>query len=196
MYKFKISDPNFLPHAACEVELNLNPGEILTIVGENGIGKSTLMHRLWQSNHNEMTFVEQKPLDIFYDRTLRTMKEVMLTARPGKIDKDFFFSLWNRFNLSQKEDRFLSSLSGGEAQALKICLTLSQESQCYLLDEPSQFLDISMKKVLSEVITELQTKQKAILLVEHDFDWIKAPARFLQLGLVDKTLKEVKTWTI
>ena len=196
MYKFKISDPHFLPHAACEVEIQLQAGEILTIVGENGIGKSTLMQRLWQSGYKSMTFVEQKPLDIFYDRSLKKIKDVMLTARRGKIDEEFFFSMWKRFNLAAKEDRILSSLSGGEAQALKICLTLSQESNCYLLDEPSQFLDVAMKKVLSGIITELQSKQKTILLVEHDVDWIKSPARFLQIGMVEGKLREVRTWTI
>lgn len=196
MYKFKISDPHFLPHCACEVELSLNPGEILTLVGENGIGKSTLMYRLWQSGLKDMTYVEQRPLDYFYDRPLSTIKNVLLKARPAKMNEEFFHSLWKRFGLEQKESRMHSSLSGGEGQALKICLTLAQESPFYLLDEPSQFLDVSMKKILGDVVSELRARQKAVLLVEHDQEWITSPARFVRLGLVDGTLKEVSAWTI
>lgn len=195
MYKFKMADPHFLPHCACDIELTVAPGEILTLVGENGIGKSTLMNRLWLTGAHDMTYVEQKPLDYFYDRPLHTIKAVLLKSRPDKIDKDFFLSLWKRFGLEQKESRLHSSLSGGEGQALKICLTLAQKAQCYLLDEPSQFLDVNMKQVLSSVLGELQEKQKSVVLVEHDKDWIKQ-ARFIQLGIVAETLKEVKSWSI
>ncbi|WP_408095368.1 ATP-binding cassette domain-containing protein [Peredibacter sp. HCB2-198] len=195
MYKFKITDPHFLPHCACDIELTLMPGEILTLVGENGIGKSTLMNRIWLTGAHEMTYVEQRPLDYFYDRPLKRIKEVLLKARGDKIDEEFFFSLWKRFGLEQKESRMHSSLSGGEGQALKIALTLAQKSQCYLLDEPSQFLDVNMKQVLSSVMSELQAKEKSVLLVEHDKEWIRR-ARFVQLGIVNETLKEVKSWTI
>ncbi|WPU66330.1 ATP-binding cassette domain-containing protein [Peredibacter starrii] len=195
MYKFKITDPHFLPHCACDVELTVSPGEVVTLVGENGLGKSTLMNRLWQTYAHDMTYVEQKPLDLFYDRPLRKIKDVLLKSRADKIDKEFFASLWKRFGLEQKETRLHSSLSGGEGQALKISLALAQMSQCYLLDEPSQFLDVNMKQVLSAVVSELQAKQKSIVLVEHDKEWIRH-SRFVQLGVVDETLKEVKSWTI
>ena len=146
MYKFQLTDPYFLPHSGCDIELSLTPGELVMLVGENGIGKTTLVRRFWEEASVSMTLIEQKPLDVFYDRSLKKIKEVFLSSQEGNISGKFFLNLWKRFGLEQKENRLHSSLSGGEGQALKICLGLARESDLYLLDEPSQFLDQSMKK--------------------------------------------------
>ena len=196
MYKFQLTDPYFLPHSGCDIELSLTPGELVMLVGENGIGKTTLVRRFWEEASVSMTLIEQKPLDVFYDRSLKKIKEVFLSSQEGNISGKFFLNLWKRFGLEQKENRLHSSLSGGEGQALKICLGLARESDLYLLDEPSQFLDQSMKKVLSEVIAELLQNKKSVLVIEHDFDWHKLPTTFIQIGMEGGTLKRTKTWTI
>lgn len=195
MYNFRITDPYFLPHSGCDIELSLNPGELVMLVGENGIGKTTLVRRFWEAASVPMTLVEQKPLDVFYDRSLKKIKEVFLSSREGKISPEFFLELWKKFGLEQKENRLHSSLSGGEGQALKICLGLSLASDLYILDEPSQFLDQTMKKVLSEVISDLIKNKKSVLVIEHDFDWHKLPTTFIQIGMEEGTLKRTKTWT-
>lgn len=195
MYNFRLKDPHFLPHAGCEIDFAILPGKIVTLVGENGIGKSTLAGRFWKSGVLNTTFIEQRPLDVFYDRPLFKIKNILLKSRDSEISQDFFLSLWERFQLSRKETRMHSTLSGGEGQALKLCLGLAQKAQCIVLDEPSQFLDQSSKQVLNEVMNELLSQGKSILLIEHDYDWLKVPNTFLELGVVDGTLKEVKSWT-
>lgn len=194
MYHFQLVDPHFLPHAGCNIDFSLNEGEITTLIGENGIGKSTLVQRFWQKREYPMTLVEQKLMDVFYDRKLKTIKELILSSRGDRLSESFFYSLWDRFGLKQKEERFQSTLSGGEGQALKLCLGLSQNAEFYLLDEPSQFLDVNMKKVLSDVLSELVQNKKSILMVEHNYDWLQRPATIIELGLVDDTLSKVKTW--
>lgn len=194
MYRFRITDPHFLPHLACDVELELRSGEILAITGENGIGKSTLVQRIFREHSSSITLVEQSPMDFFYDRNLATIKKIFLECAE-KVDHAFFHELWNLFNLDKKEDRYQSSLSGGESQALKLCLGLSVERDLYFLDEPSQYIDANIKLRLNDVLSNLIRKNKALVIVEHDLTWIKTPLKVCQLEMNEGTLRKGRVWS-
>ena len=88
----------------------------------------------------------------------------------------------------------LDSLSGGEGQALKICLGLASDAKVYVLDEPSQYLDESMKKVLSNLLKELLTREKSLLMVEHDLNWQEFPMKIAELKKVNRNLIVGKEW--
>jgi ABC-type multidrug transport system ATPase subunit len=104
------------------------------------------------------------------------------------LNKDKFTHLWKAFGLNDKDQRFQSTLSGGEEQALKLCLGLALESPLYLLDEPSQHLDPYSKSILSDWIQEEQRNFKSIILVEHDLEWLKSLKTLYQLMFENKTL--------
>jgi translation initiation factor RLI1 len=107
---------------------------------------------------------------------------------------DFFLICWEKFGLDKKEDRLLSSLSGGEGQALKICLGLAPKTEIYSLDEPSQYLDDGMKMVLGHVIQELLLRKKSIFMVEHDLNWQKFSLKVVQLEINNRNLMRGKEW--
>lgn len=172
MHKFEIDEPHFLPHAGCELKLILEPGVGSLVIGENGVGKTTLAKFIREQCLETSTFIEQKPLDHFYDRSLGRVKKILLDSRKGMLHQDRFERLWNAFGLDQKEDRLLTALSGGENQALKLVMGLSSESELYILDEPSQFLDDKKKDVLSLICRNLLDQKKYLLVIEHDFSWI------------------------
>jgi translation initiation factor RLI1 len=188
--QFEIHDPLFLPHCGCELQVNLNSGEALVLVGENGIGKSTLLNRL----ANELTVdqrvvVEQKTSEYFYDRKVGTLKALFLQEKFPQFDQQSFESLWTGLGLNLKEDRLLSQLSGGEAQALKLCLSLSKDTEFYLLDEPSQFLDKQRKQTLMRFLEGLLKKNKSLLIIEHNREWIPTSWRVQTLAIDDNLLK-------
>jgi translation initiation factor RLI1 len=195
MYKLTLNDPYFLPHCGCDIELSLASGEIITLVGENGVGKTTLIERLFEAHHELMTLVDQRPLDLFYDRNLKQVKDFFLLGAGEKIDQEFFLRCWNKFHLEKKEQRMQSSLSGGEGQVLKICLSLAPSTDIYLLDEPSHYLDDSMKNILSLMLQELLQKKKSVIMIEHDLSWIQFPVRVNQLAVHNGTLIKEKSWT-
>ena len=173
MKHFEIRDPSFLPHCGCDLQLNLAPGSAKVLVGENGIGKSTLLNRLAQLlNTSERVVVEQKATEYFYDRKVSKLKSFFLTADLKGFDQKAFEKLWLGFGLNLKEDRLLSQLSGGEAQSLKLCLSLCKDTDLYLLDEPSQFLDSERKNFLQQFLMELLQKNKSLLIIEHNREWI------------------------
>lgn len=192
MYRMRISDPHFLPHMGCEIDLEINRGEVFSIVGENGIGKSTLVQRIFRDQGSTIGLVEQSPMDFFYDRTLATIKSIYLDH---DVDKVLFETYWKMFQLHQKENRFQSTLSGGESQALKLCLGLSVQRDLYLLDEPSQFLDEQSKKSLNEILQNMMNNQKSLIVVEHDLSWMKMKMTVTELQNQNGSLTRGKTWT-
>lgn len=195
MYNLKVNDPNFLPHCGCDIELTIKAGECAVIVGENGLGKTTLIQHLYEQQNKQAVLIEQKPLDLFYDRSLGRVKEIFLTSGSDFLDRDFFDRCWTSLGLNLKHDRFLATLSGGEGQALKICLGLAQKVPILFLDEPSQFLDTHSKVILNELLQGLLEEKKSVLIVEHDLTWSTIPMTFYKLGITERKLKVDRTWS-
>lgn len=195
MFNFKVSDPFFLPHCGCDVDLSVAPGSALIISGENGLGKSSLISRWVYDSPHKIGMVEQLGMDFFYNRNLKKLKQIFLYSSKDKIDKFFFQHCWEQFGMDKKEDRYQASLSGGEGQALKICLGLAIDAPIYILDEPSQYLDEGTKKVLNRCLESLLDRKKSIVLIEHDFAWIQFRTQLVQLEMSHNVLKVGKTWT-
>lgn len=197
MKVFELSDPLFLPHCGCEIQVSINAGAALVLIGENGIGKSTLLHRFYSSiDEKSRVVVEQKTSEYFFDRRVETLKRFFLEAELPGFNKEVFHYLWNAFELNQKEQRLLSHLSGGESQALKLCLSLCKEAEFYFLDEPSQFLDQTRRSVLLGFLKELLNKGKTLLVIEHNKEWLPAGWEVQELKIEDSVLKLGKKWTI
>ena len=187
---FEISDPAFLPHCGCELQLNLAPGSGLVLVGENGIGKSTLLNRLAEMlSASERLVVEQRSSEYFYDRKLSVLKDFFLHAAFPDFNQVAFEKLWQGFGMTLKENRLLSQLSGGEAQSLKLCLALCKDTSFYLLDEPSQFLDNERKKFLQQFLIELLQINKSVLIIEHNREWIPQSWKVQSLKLDHNILR-------
>lgn len=196
MYRFSLTDSSFLPHLGCDLELTLNKGELNFLVGQNGIGKSTLLERLLQDPFFLISYIPQKPLDYFYDRTLGQVKKLFMEQCEEPEEREKLSDYWRRFQLDQKENRFQSLLSGGESQTLKLCLGLAVRREIYFLDEPSQYLDEKMKTHLGLILKEMLKQSKTILMVEHDPLSITLSGRVIELEIKNQTLKIGRTWSI
>lgn len=196
MKVFQLTDPLFLPHCACELRVSVHQGQALVLVGENGIGKSTLLNRFYLDIPAESrVVVEQKASEYFFDRKLVTIKQFFLQAELSGFNPDAFYTLWNTFDLNSKEERLVSNLSGGESQALKLCMSLCKEAEYYFLDEPSQYLDETKKKVLLQFLESLLLKEKTLLLVEHNREWLPSGWDIQELKIENNTLKQGAKWT-
>lgn len=166
-----INQKNFLPHRDCTLELKLTLGKILIVQGENGIGKSSLSRWIKDHYSSEVTLIEQSPLIHFYNRKLIDLKNILINSLDQKFDSNRFHQLWNDFRLHLIEEHFLNSLSGGENQSLKLVIGLAMKNKILILDEPSQYLDESRKKKLSQVLSQLKN-DFLIIVIEHESSWL------------------------
>lgn len=197
MHQLKAISRTFLPHLACEIEVNLRPGELRVLCGENGIGKSTLLRKLYEDYKNQKCIIlgDQKPLEFFFDRSLATYKKILFGGTTSG-DRKIFEKFWKASGLQEKEGRFLSQLSGGESQLLKLISLCSAGGEIYFLDEPGQYLDREKRKLANELLEDLKASGKSILVIEHDYSWLSPGTQITELNIVGDTLKEGKAWTI
>lgn len=155
----------------------MHRGEVVGILGPNGIGKTTFVRLLagiekpdggYQTVRGEID-VSYKPQ--YISAEYAGSVESLLRA----IVKDEFAAGWYRseiiepLNLKKIVDRKVNELSGGELQRTAIAACLSKRATVYLLDEPSAYLDIEERLAMARTIRRIvEDYEAAAFVVEHD----------------------------
>lgn len=155
-------------------------GEVIGIVGPNGIGKTTLIRAIagQVKPRSGVVYTEveasisYKPQyvspEMFPDATVG---EVLRMANPEAVVPGswLYQELVKKMRLDRLWDRSARKLSGGEMQKLAIAVALSREADIYLLDEPSAYLDVEERLGVAKIIRRLtETRGAAAFVVEHD----------------------------
>ncbi len=154
-------------------------GEVIGIVGPNGIGKTTFIRVLAGELEAEEAELQRPELTISYKPQYlspeqfgdKTVEEVLREASPQALAPGSWLNveLVRKLRLHRYLDRKASSLSGGELQKLAIAQTLSREADIYLLDEPSAYLDVEERLAVATVIRRIiEGRRAAAFVVEHD----------------------------
>lgn len=179
-------------HALKGVSLEINEGEIVTLIGANGAGKSTLLRTisgLLKPKNGEITFegaaiqgkvaqaivkkgISQVPEGrrIFAGMTVEENLELGAYLRKDKqgMREDFekVYGLFPR--LLERKKQQAGTLSGGEQQMLAMGRALMARPRLLLLDEPSMGLAPLLVKTIFEIIREINKTGTTILLVEQN----------------------------
>ena len=150
-------------------------GEIIGILGPNGIGKTTFVKILAgiEKTDDGKEFGE---LDVSYKPQYisaeyeGTVQELLMS-----VAKENFTSSWYKTEIRQPLrintllDRNVAELSGGELQKVAIAACLSRKAELYLLDEPSAYLDVEERLNMARVIRRVvETHNVTAFVVEHD----------------------------
>ena len=173
--------------------LQLNSGQILGLLGPNGVGKSTIFNLITglispdfgsiiinSENVNKypiyqrtlkfkIGFVPQNG-GFFHDLTvyenLKAISEITIENKSYREEK--INSLISKFELDPIRDIRADFLSGGQKKKLVIALALISDPKILLLDEPFAALDVMTIKILQEIIVDLQSSNKiSIILCDH-----------------------------
>ena len=175
------------------LNLNLNDGQILGLLGPNGVGKSTIFNLITglispdygsiiinsekvnkfpifeRTLKFKIGFVPQSG-GFFHDMTvnenLNAIAEITLSNKSARNEK--VNSLISKFELEPVRDIKAKLLSGGQRKKLVIAIALISDPKILLLDEPFAALDVMTIKILQEIIVNLQSfKNISVIVCDH-----------------------------
>jgi branched-chain amino acid transport system ATP-binding protein len=175
-------------HILHGVDLDVGDGEIVGLLGRNGVGRSTACKAIMglvpaqgsvrlrdrdilglrpdQVAHCGIGYVPEDR-QIFPTLTVRQNLELGL-KRAGKSGRWSFEDVYRLFpNLKARQDVAAGVLSGGEQQMLTICRTLMGDPDLILIDEPTEGLAPKLVEQVGELLAEISLRGVAILLVEQ-----------------------------
>lgn len=174
------------------------PGTVLGLLGQNGIGKSTTLKVFsgeLKPNLGKYDEPPEWPEIIAYYRgsslqdyfVKLSEKKMKVSSKPQYVDKipkavtgkvgDLLDKVDERkqidaiadeLELRKIWDRNLDVLSGGELQRVAVAAALSRNADVYLFDEPSSYLDVKQRLVVARAIRSLKEQQKTVIVAEHD----------------------------
>ena len=178
------------------IDLEIKKGQVVVIIGPSGSGKSTLlrsMNLLEEATKGKVIFegvdITDKKNDLFAMREKMgmvfqpcnlfpnmTVKE-NITLSPiktkgvSKADADAkAMELLEKVGLKDKADAYPTSLSGGQQQRVFLAMTLAQDAELVLLDEPTTYLDLNRQAELMGMMRQMQQNGKTVITVLHDLN--------------------------
>lgn len=184
------------------IDLTIDKGEVISLIGPSGSGKSTLIRCLnlmemptqGEIYFKEALLNESKLNDAKVDQLRQKIGMVFqhfnlfphltvienITLAPVKLKKmtqsqaiDKAETLLKKVGLLDKKDVYPNKLSGGQKQRVAIARALAMEPEVMLFDEPTSALDPEMVKEVLQVIQELATEGMTIVIVTHEMNFAK-----------------------
>lgn len=185
-----------------DLNLEVQEGEVVVIIGSSGCGKSTLLRcinalepiqsgtieldgRAIGDNTKDMSFLRQKIGMVFqsYDLFphLNVLNNIMLA--PSKVQKrnkkeikEEALELLDRVGLKDKAEYYPRQLSGGQKQRAAIVRALIMHPEILLFDEVTAALDPEMVREVLDVILDLAKQGRTMLIVTHEMQFARAVA--------------------
>lgn len=156
----------------------IHRGEVLTIMGANGLGKTTFMKMLagvLKPDNTETPKYKLAYKPQYLDNNIEGTVEQYLR----KVAGSEFLSGWYKTNILEKLNirnilnNQIRTLSGGELQKVHIAAALSADAEIIAMDEPSAFIDVEDRLAVAEVIKEFVIKKEVCaIIIDHDIQFI------------------------
>lgn len=175
-----------------DINININKGDFIGIIGSNGTGKSTLIKLILgllspnegtiKSDYTDIGYVPQVGLAVKADfpATVREVvmlnlfKEIGLFKRPGKKHYEMVENVLQTVGMLDNADKQIGKLSGGQQQRVMIAKALVASPEILVLDEPTVSIDAENEQMLYEVLNHLNKENKlTIVMVTHTIENIE-----------------------
>ncbi|MBN1263026.1 MAG: ABC transporter ATP-binding protein [Candidatus Pacebacteria bacterium] len=198
-----------------DINLEINEGDFLAIVGPSGSGKSTLLHILGlldRHSRGDFLFLN-KNISLLTDDQLADLRnraigfvfqQFNLLPRTGALENVLLPTLYGDNNpeearqravrlledlgLGKKLNNYSNQLSGGQQQRVAVARALINRPKIIFADEPTGNLDTQSGKEVFSILKNLNLEGKTIILVTHDSDLARQTSRqvYLQDGKITK----------
>ena len=187
--------------ALSNINLDINEGEFIAIVGASGCGKSTLLNILAGIDNDYEGKVMFKDNNIGYMLQqdallpwLSILDNILISKRLGhNVNNDYVLNLLKKYNLDEFKNKKPNSLSGGMKQRVALIRTLAINPNILLLDEPFSALDYQTRLMIeNDVYNEIKKERKTAIMVTHDISEAVAMAdRVVVLSKRPATIKNI-----
>lgn len=184
--------------AVDNVNLSVSRGDFVAITGQSGSGKSTLFHLLTglcKPNQgqilidgSDITSMTKDELSILRNEKIGYITQgqsllsnftiidnlcipYYLSSRNEDV-YDKALNLLKKVGLEDMENEFPSSLSGGEIRRVAIIRALINDPDIIIADEPTSNLDLENSKIIMELLKNISSENKAVLISTHDFEFL------------------------
>lgn len=186
-----------------DVDLSIPQGSLVGIIGPNGAGKSTLIKsimgltslssgyvKLFGKSLDEVrdrvSYVPQKesvdwdfPASVLDVVLMGRYSKLGLFRRPRQSDREIALDCLRKVGMEGFKHRQISQLSGGQQQRVFLARALAQKADLYFMDEPFTGVDAATESAIVELLREMRSQNKTVVVVHHDlqsaieyFDWI------------------------
>jgi manganese/zinc/iron transport system ATP- binding protein len=186
-----------------DIDLTVPSGVLMAIVGPNGAGKTTLIKAVqsliapaagqvrifgkpYGRQRRLVGYVPQRG-SVDWDFPTSVLDVVLMgrygslgwIRRPGRRDRKLAVQALSKVSMDQYAGRQISQLSGGQQQRVFLARALAQQAELYFMDEPFQGVDAKTERAIIEILKELRSSGKTVVVVHHDlqtvaeyFDWV------------------------
>lgn len=179
----------FQTPALNEISFNINPGEIVGLIGPGGSGKSCLLRCLAgiltptagevlidnrPPQPENVGLIIQEPEVQFFNETV--YREIAFALEYRGLNRKLIdrtvSDLLAKFNCLDKIGESPFRLSGGEQRRVAIAGILALNPEILLMDEPTVGLDVKGLELISRIIEEYRSEGKTLVIVSHDLDFL------------------------
>ncbi|MEY6433227.1 metal ABC transporter ATP-binding protein [Thioalkalicoccus limnaeus] len=175
-----------------DIDWTVEQGDLVAIAGPNGAGKSTLLKavlglvqpasgqirvlgRPYRDVREQAAYVPQRT-SVDWDFPTNVLDVVLMGLygqigwfkRPGKKERTEAMHALEKVGIAHLAERQISELSGGQQQRTFLARALVQDARLYLMDEPLQGVDATTERTIIEILRELQSDGKTVVVVHHD----------------------------
>ena len=199
------------------INLNIEQGEFVAIVGQSGSGKSTLLHligggdisssgeviidgkNIYKLKEKELSILRRRKLGFIFQffnlipvLTAQENIEMPVLLDNEKIDKKYMNELLRILGLEERKNNYPSQLSGGQQQRVSIGRALANKPSIILEDEPTGNLDSKNSKEVLELLKYCAKKyNQTLILITHDINIAKSADRVITIEDGEITSDEV-----
>ena len=174
------------------VDLDVNKGDVVAILGSSGSGKTTMLrclNFLEKADAGTMLFVFQS-YNLFANKTaLQNVTEGLIVARkmPRYQAEEIAHAMLCKVGMDDRADYYPSQLSGGQQQRVAIARAMAVDPEIIYFDEPTSALDPELTGEVLAVMRSLAEEGRTMLVVTHEMDFARHAANrvvFMEQGVI------------
>ncbi len=179
-----------------DIDLALPAGQLVGVLGPNGAGKSTLIKAVmglvpcmsgrvrvfgqsYRKNRHRVGYVPQResvdwdfPVDALDVVTMGLYRQIGWFLPVTRRHRQAAREVLERVGIADLAHRQISQLSGGQQQRVFLARALVHDADLYLMDEPFASVDASTERAIIEILREMKSRGKTVMVVHHDLQTV------------------------